>query len=144
MCVQEQINYLDEIVENIPDKYTDNWGSFEAKSTSEAFRLRETFLKKGMYALVSWQWVKPFAEWIGNRRCLEVMAGRGWLSLALQSLGTNVIATDDYSWPTYKEWGEPVTGIEKIDTVEAVKNMGKTSICLLFLGLIWTIMLIKQ
>jgi len=125
MCVKEKVNYLNEIVENIPYKYTDHWDSFEPNATTEAFRLRETFLKKGMFALVSWQWVKPFAKWIGNKKCLEVMAGRGWLSLALQSLGVDIIATDDYSWPKYKEWGELVTDVEELDTVEAIKKYGK-------------------
>jgi len=124
MCIQEKTNYLDEIVENIPYKYTDHWDSFEARTTTEAIKLREEFIRKGMFALVAWQWVRPLAKWIGEKRCLEVMAGRGWLSLALQSLGIDIIATDDCSWPEYKKWGEPVTKIEKLDAVEAVKKYG--------------------
>lgn len=128
MCVKEKVNHLDEIVENIPDEYTDRpifSNRYDFNRTTEAFRLRKTFLKKGMFALVSWQWVKPFAEWIGNKKCLEVMAGRGWLSLALQSLGVNIIATDDYSWIRERNWDEPVTEVEELDTVEAVKKYGK-------------------
>jgi len=127
MCVKEKVNYLNEIVENIPDKYTDShsWDSFEPRASTEAFRLRETFLKKGMFALVSWQWVKPFAKWIGDKKCLEVMAGRGWLSLALQSLGVDIIATDDYSWGIKRNWDEPVTEVEELDTIEAVKKYGE-------------------
>lgn len=125
MCVKEKQDYLNEIVDNIPNEYTDNWDYFEPNSTYKAFKLRRECLKKGMFALVTWQWVRPLAEWIGDRKCLEVMAGRGWLSLALQSLGINIIATDDYSWPEYKQWGEPVTKIEQLDSVEAVEKYGK-------------------
>lgn len=125
MCVQEQQNYLNEIIENIPDKYTDNWDYFEPDVTTEAFKLREQWLKKGMYALVTWSWVIPFAKWIGDRKCLEVMAGRGWLSLALQSLGVNIIATDDYSWIRERNWDEPVTEVEELDAINAVEKYGK-------------------
>jgi len=124
VCTQEKTNYLDEIVENIPYKYTDHWDSFEAGTTIEAIKLRETFIRKGMFALVSWQWVRPLAKWIGEKRCLEVMAGRGWLSLALQSLGVDIIAADDYSWSKARNWAEPVTEVEELDAVEAVKKYG--------------------
>ena len=124
MCTQEKTNYLDEIVENIPYKYTDHWDSFEAGTTIEAIKLRETFIRKGMFALVSWQWVRPLAKWIREKRCLEVMAGRGWLSLALQSLGVDIIAADDYSWSKARNWAEPVTEVEELDAVEAVKKYG--------------------
>jgi len=125
MCVQEKQNYLDEIINNIPYKYTDHWDHFEPNATTEAFKLREQWLKKGMYALVTWSWVTPFAKWIGNRKCLEVMAGRGWLSLALQSLGVDITATDDYSWAEKRNWDESVTEVEKLDSVEAIKKYGK-------------------
>lgn len=125
MCIQEKQSYLNEIVENIPNKYTDCWDSFEPDVTTEAFKLREQCLNKGMYALVTWSWVTPFAEWIGDKKCLEVMAGRGWLSLALQSLGVNIIATDSYSWSKERRWDEPVTEVEEIDAIKAVKKYGK-------------------
>jgi len=124
VCTQEKTNYLDELVQNIPYKYTDHWDSFEAGTTIEAIKLRETFIRKGMFALVSWQWVRPLAKWIGEKRCLEVMAGRGWLSLALQSLGVDIIAADDYSWSKARNWAEPVTEVEELDAVEAVKKYG--------------------
>lgn len=125
MCVQEKTNYLNEILNNIPYKYTDQWDYFEPNATHEAFELRKQWLKKGMYALVTWSWAKPFAEWIKDKKCLEVMAGRGWLSLALQSLGVDIIATDDYSWLRQKNWDEPVTEVEELDSIEAIEKYGK-------------------
>jgi hypothetical protein len=125
MCVKEQINYLNEIVENIPYKYTDHWDSFEPNATTEAFKLRKQWIKKGMFALVTWSWVTPFAKWIGNKKCLEVMAGRGWLSLALHSLGVDITATDDYSWSKERKWDEPVTEVEELDAIKAVEKYGK-------------------
>jgi len=53
------------------------------------------------------------------------MAGRGWLSLALQSLGVDITATDDYSWPNYKQWGESVTEVEELDSIQAIEKYGR-------------------
>ena len=125
MCVQEKQNYLNEILNNIPYKYTDQWNYFEEGATSEAFKLREQWIKKGMYALVTWSWVTPFAKWIGNKKCLEVMAGRGWLSLALRSLEIDIIATDDYSWSKERNWDEPVTEVEELNALESIDKYGK-------------------
>lgn len=86
---------------------------------------REKALEKGMYAFVSWEWVNPLSEWLDESRCLEVMAGRGWLTYALRQKGMNVIATDDYSWHTKMKWGEPVTPVEKLDAVGSVQMYGK-------------------
>ncbi|KAA9007339.1 hypothetical protein F4V43_02310 [Paenibacillus spiritus] len=62
-----------------------------------AFEARYKYNKEGMFAFVSWRWINPFVEWIDNRRCLEVMAGRGILSYALRQKGVDIITTDDFS-----------------------------------------------
>lgn len=108
------------------------------------FRLRDYYINEGMYAFVSWKWVKPFVKWIGNRKCLEVMAGRGILAYALRQMGVNLITTDDLSWAekansrkkeepegemlvgvNHSKWIHPVTEVEKLDAVEAVRRYGK-------------------
>lgn len=82
----------------------------------------------GMFCLVTWRWITPLAEWLraGNCRCLEVMAGRGWLSAALQHKGVPIHATDDYSWfkDQFEDWSNTVTVVEKIDAVAAVEKYG--------------------
>lgn len=89
--------------------------------------LRDAAIKEGMYAFVSWKWVNPLAEWIGKRKCLEVMAGRGILSYALRQKGINIITTDDYSWfgERYTGWQDTITEVIKLDAIEAVKQYGK-------------------
>lgn len=91
---------------------------------------RQEWCRKGMFAFVSWEWVEPFAKWIGERKCLEVMAGAGWLAKALREKGIDVIATDNHSWkPQMNKSNEAkwqlVTEIEEMDCVEAVKRYGK-------------------
>jgi hypothetical protein len=55
---------------------------------------RRAATKRNMWAIVDQVWTKQLADWIGNRRCLEVMAGAGWLTKALNNYGINIIATD--------------------------------------------------
>lgn len=75
----------------------------------------------GMWANVDLRWTKHAAEWIGKRRVLEVMSGRGWLASALRHYGVDLIATDDQSWP---RGGEPLTEVVKRNATRAVREFG--------------------
>lgn len=94
-------------------------------SSTKDFYIRERYTDLGMYAFVSWRWVIPLVKWLGNKKCLEVMAGRGWLAYALRQKGVDIIATDDYSWSDKQGWLPPLTEIERIDAVKAVEKYGK-------------------
>lgn len=96
----------------------------------EEYTVRQKYIEDGMFAFVSWKWLYPFVEWINNRKCLEVMAGRGILSLALRQKGIDVIATDDFSWSkiehgNFKKWSDTVTEVEELDAIESVEKYGK-------------------
>ena len=99
--------------------------NFDIDSSSfiKELKLKEKFNQIGMFGFVSWRWINPFAEWLGERKCLEVMSGRGWLSKALREKGKEVIATDNYSWLGHCEAN--VTDVEKLDAVSAVEKYGK-------------------
>lgn len=84
--------------------------------------------RMGMYALVAYSWVAPLAEWIGKRRVLEVMAGRGWLAKALSSLDIDILATDDYSWKNSKPLVHPV---QNATALEAIANSSDRDILIL-------------
>ncbi|MGF9891279.1 hypothetical protein ABEX78_21705 [Priestia megaterium] len=88
--------------------------------------LRSAYIKMGMWGFVSWRWVLPLKDWIGNRKCLEIMAGRGWLSCALESQGVDIIATDDFSWhrEQFPEWNDTMTDVVNMDAVKSVKKYG--------------------
>lgn len=76
------------------------------------------------YSLVSKDWVKPLANWIGDKKCLEIMAGKGTLSYALQSEGKSVIATDGYNWSQFN-FNSLWTNVEKLDALEAIERYGR-------------------
>ena len=76
-----------------------DYNSFEMPNDPlSSFRAREECCKRGMWAIVDKHWTKELAKWIGNRKCLEVMAGAGWLAKALDFYKVDIIATDDYLW----------------------------------------------
>lgn len=91
--------------------------------SSKRFQLRSTFTSNGMWAFVSWKWVNKLAKWIGKRKCLEVMSGRGYLSYALKTRGVNLISTDLFTYDGYRE--NIFTDIYEMDAVHAVRKFGK-------------------
>lgn len=126
--LSEKITVVSEIPEEMPKEYsheyTTNTTSF---NFIDAFTLRETYVKAGMIGFVSWRWINPLVQWINGRKCLEIMAGRGWLSHALRLKGINVKSTDNFSWQGNDTlWGnlDTLTDIENIDAVDAVEKYG--------------------
>lgn len=74
---------------------------------------RDKWIKKtGMYAYVCHKWVKPLARWIGSRRCLEIMAGAGYLTAALRECSVDIIATDNGSWQALAQWSNVIHPIQ--------------------------------
>ena len=53
---------------------------------------------KGIYCFFSKAFVKRLAKMIGDRPALEIAAGDGTLTRFLKAEGTNIRATDNYSW----------------------------------------------
>ena len=94
----------------------------------DRYTLRSDFIKTIGFTLISNDWIKPLSQWIGDRKCLEVMAGTGSLSFALQQQGIDIIATDDFSWEGSSNWNDNNnywTEIEHIDATKAVEKYGK-------------------
>jgi len=118
---------LKTIPQNIPINLTDQ-GLFSLPSIEDtllALKTRDRAISLGMYAMVTWQWINPLAKWIGTRKCLEVMSGRGWLSLALRHKGVTIHATDNFSWFEKRDWRNPVLpDIEHLDAVASIKKYG--------------------
>lgn len=85
----------------------------------------------GMFAFVSWKWVNPLIEWIGNRKVLEVMAGAGWLAKALREKNVDIKATDTKGWQiswalsdNKPRW--PIhSKIERLGANQAIRKYGR-------------------
>ncbi|MDR0287532.1 MAG: hypothetical protein LBI03_07515 [Clostridiales bacterium] len=87
--------------------------------------VRDEIIRLSGYSMISYNWIRPLSKWIGNRKCLEVMAGSGVWSKALQDCGVSVIATDNPSWYVDLWQRSPWTEIEQIDCIEAIEKYGK-------------------
>jgi len=124
-------NFIEEMTKNvdllkkhiIPDSYPEDISnniafifSFYDKMIS-----RENIIQLSAFPLISKDWLKILAEYIGNEKCLEIMAGSGMLSYGLREFGVDIIPTDNYSWKQANPWMD----IEKMDCIDAIKKYGK-------------------
>lgn len=93
----------------------------------DALVFRDEIIKRSGYALLAYDWIRPLADWIGQRRCLEIMAGSGALSYGLGQCGVDIVATDNKSWGTREsDWfSKPWTKVEQLDAVQAIKLYAK-------------------
>lgn len=118
---EEFISKLCDLLENlldrkVPEKYS--------SSILGSMMLRHSIIPLQGYAIVSKDWVKPFSKWIGKRKCLEIMAGKGALSCALRNEGKTVISTDNYGWQQF-DFSKLWTKVEKLDAIAAIEKYGK-------------------
>lgn len=110
------------VLDLIPDKMPTSCNGVQLDPT----HTRNKYLDKGMYGFVSWKWVTPFVEWIGDRKVLEVMSGKGWLARALRDKDVSLIATDDYSWLDPLEQANTLTKIEALEPLESITAYGES------------------
>ena len=98
------------------DRSFDNW-------FMKVYEAREKLTKKGLWTVIDQKWTKILADWIGDRKCIEIMAGAGWLAKALSESGIDIVATDNDSWTNKAHTElEKVYLIECLDAVEAVSS----------------------
>ena len=86
---------------------------------------RNIYIKKYGFPLFAENWVKPLAQWIGDRPCLEIMAGTGFFSYALKQYGCNIKATDNYSWSNRFDNISKFIEVENLDCIDAIRKYGK-------------------
>lgn len=121
MIMKDLIAKIDKHI--IPESYPE----FLIRGIDERI-FRMVFLSKMGFSLVSRDWIRLLAEFIGRGKVLEVMSGCGSLAYALHNEGVNIIATDNFSWKeplgTWNETKNYWCNIENIDAVEAVRKYG--------------------
>jgi len=114
--------HMIKILDTHPCPDTSDW---EYSSVANSYQIRHEWQEKGMYAMVTWDWVNPLVKYIGKRRVIEVMSGAGWLAGALREKGVNIMATDNYSWADKRGW-EMQTEVEKINCFKAIEQYGRS------------------
>lgn len=145
--LKEELERMDKIYENIDENSKD----INDKSTVEALNFIKTITNKEIpedvsvnllnslksrivrqyaiknmgFALVTKRFARDLAKYIGDNKCLEIMAGQGCLSKALKDEGVDIITTDNYSWSTHFNMSDTWTDVENIDCLDAIKKYGK-------------------
>jgi len=89
---------------------------------------RHECTKQGLWTIIDKKWTKILANLIGNRDCLEIMAGSGHLAKALSEHNVSIVATDDFSWKTTHPNLQLVYSIKKMEAFRAVKFYKNKSI----------------
>ena len=87
--------------------------------------MRSKYISDFGFPLFAEDWVKPLAKWIGSRKCLEIMAGKGQLSYFLRKYGVKIKATDNFTWPEPTWFKDNHLSVEKLDCIEAIRKYGK-------------------
>jgi len=96
---------------------------------------RETFTKRfNMWAIVDLDWTEKLAGRLKGKRCLEVAAGFGWLSKALNHHGVNIVATSmrptkGHICDTHGDLVFPVLDMDAYDAVEKFVDNFDVLIC---------------
>ena len=122
-------NFKNDIKEGIvpkkfPDRALDSLGLFN----DDLYLSRDLCTKRGMWAIVDMTWTKKLADYIAGRRCLEVMAGAGWLARALSDHGVDIVATDNASWSDKHTEMRRIFPVKKMEALEAIDKYGDRDI----------------
>ena len=116
----------DEIPEKFPDfnAVTYNGIYRYTEDVLKIYNFREYYTENFSFSIVSKNWLRILAHFIGHRKCLEIMGGTGLISKGLHDFGVDIICTDNYSWEECEKphWKRHFIDIERIDAVEAVKK----------------------
>lgn len=82
----------------------------------------------GMWSYTNTAFISALSDFLKGAPVLEVMAGNGYLSKGLREKrpAETIYSTDSQAWIKENETGKhPVTQIEKLDAIDAVKKYGK-------------------
>ncbi|WP_125568010.1 hypothetical protein [Companilactobacillus insicii] len=75
----------------------------------------------GYWATITKDFMKVWADEFGDAKYLEIMAGNGYISNELQSLGKTSICTDDKSWSKQSKTGhKPLVETEGLAALAAI------------------------
>ncbi len=83
-------------------------------------RLMPLVQPQGIYCFFSGAFVRELARLIGDAPALEIAAGDGTLTRFLRARGTQIRATDDYSWSAVAFPDD----VERLDARSALREYG--------------------
>lgn len=123
MTIDEYLEYIkrQEIPPLPPDAVLENTWANLGDTYMEQLEARNVCTSYGLWVVIADTWLKPLAEWIGDRKCLEIMAGGGWLAKGLGNHGVVVEATDDFSWEDRHSKMTPLIHVMREDAITSAQ-----------------------
>ena len=112
-------------VESIMDKEIPEDLSEELLNSMNSGIFRSYAIRYMGYAIITKKFTRGLAKYIGDKKCLEIMAGQGCLSKSLQDEGVDIIVTDNYSWNGSFNMNDTWIDVEDMDCLEAIRKYGK-------------------
>ena len=122
--VNEQFPQGDPRGDKLWNKYSEALPKLDKALRNYRDYLEETY---GMWSYVNAPFAKALSDYLGGAPTLEIMAGNGYISKGLRNNNAtqNIYTTDSQAWVKENETGKhPVTKIEKLDALEAIKKYG--------------------
>lgn len=95
---------------------------YSIEHSLETYKARDVCTRRGLWTVIDRNWTGVLADWIGDRKVLEIMAGAGHLAKALSERGIEVVATDNFS---FKKRHLNLVAMYDILPMEAVAAAGK-------------------
>ena len=117
--MDERDTFMDDLVNYRVPKY---FPSVRQDVFDMRLEQRSQATRRGMWAIVDMTWTKKLADWIGNRKVLEVMAGAGWLAKALHDHGVEIVATDNGVWDKRHEEMKRVFDVQRLGGLASVRR----------------------
>ena len=93
-----------------------------------SFEFRNNIIRVCGFSVVTMNWVKQLSTKLVGKHGLEIMAGRGALSKALQDCGISMICTDSYDWESktrFSTWRNHFIDVENLSAMDAVIKYGE-------------------
>ena len=103
------------IPESYPEDITSSDNHYAMLKCNELNR--ENFIKHSAYPLVSKDWIEMLAEYLKDKKCLEISAKSGIISFALAKNDIDILPTEsgDMLWDTW-------TDVERISPLNAIQE----------------------
>ncbi len=83
--------------------------------------------KKGIYCFYTKELISRLSSIIGNKKCIEIGAGDGTLYRFLKQTGSDITASDNFSWTGYIDYPESVERLSAKQAIE--KHKPEVVIC---------------
>lgn len=115
-----------QIIDEFPKEFSDiDIFSMERHAEpSVTLTIRHQYIRQAGFGIITKKLADKLAKFLKDKQCLEIMAGKGVLSKALQDRGIDIIATDNFSWESQNDdhW-TTVENIEAGDAIRKYKNV---------------------